>query len=190
MRLVLAMVLAGLVALPQSVSAQDAEEDATSEPNLKESAPTSEPAPEEPALQLKLDAAGVDVVPSPPRTVDAYMVQAMQVRRAKIGLGVSAVSMVVGAALAFGGGAASICLSEPCSPPGWATGLVITGSIMAAGGAAGMVASGILLGKRKRNLPELHEAPRKLRLEPPSPDDEAPTRTEPSRMRGPSYRPH
>jgi type I restriction enzyme M protein len=33
-------------------------------------------------------------------------------------------------------------------------------------------------------------APRKLRLEPPSPDDEAPTRTEPSRMRGPSYRPH
>ena len=190
MRYVVGFVFLALVAVPLSVSAQAVEEGATSESNLQQPTPSSEPAPEEPALQLKLDSAGVDVVPSPPRTADAYMVQAMQVRRAKIGLGVSAVSMVVGAALAFGGGAASICLSEPCSPPGWATGLVITGSIMAAGGAAGMVASGILLGKRKRNLPELHEAPRKLRLEPPSPDDEAPTRTEPSRMRGPSYRPH
>ena len=131
---------------PLSASAQGDEEGATSEPSLEA------PAPEEPALQLKLDSAGVDVVPSPPRTVDAYMVQAMQVRRAKIGLGVSAVSMVVGAALAFGGGAASICLSEPCSR---ATGLTITGSIMAGGGAAGMVASGILLGVRKRKLRRL-----------------------------------
>ena len=55
----------GLVGtLPQSVSAQDAEEGTTSEPNLQEPAPPSEPAPEEPALQLQLDAAGVEVVPS------------------------------------------------------------------------------------------------------------------------------
>jgi hypothetical protein len=74
------------------------------------------------------------------------------VKRAKIGLGVSAVVMVVGTALAFGGGAASICLSEPCSR---ATGLTIAGSIMAGGGAAGMVASGILLGVRKRKLRRL-----------------------------------
>jgi len=38
-------VLAGLVALPLSASAQDAEEDATSEPSLEEPTPSSEPAP-------------------------------------------------------------------------------------------------------------------------------------------------
>jgi hypothetical protein len=139
--------------LPQSANAQGGEEGATSEPNLQEPAPSSEPASEEPALQLKLDSAGVEVVPSPPRTFpDRYTEMRLRVRRAKIGLGVSAVVMVVGTALAFGGGAASICLSEPCSR---ATGLTITGSIMAGGGAAGMVASGILLGVRKRKLRRL-----------------------------------
>jgi hypothetical protein len=142
-----------LVALPQNTSAQDGEAATASEPNLQEPAPSSEAAPEEPALQLKLDSAGVDVVPSPPRTFpDRYTEMRLRVRRAKIGLGVSAVVMVVGTALAFGGGAASICLSEPCSR---ATGLTITGSIMAGGGAAGMVACGILLGVRKRKLRRL-----------------------------------
>jgi hypothetical protein len=142
-----------LVALPQSASAQAGEADTASEQNLQEPTPSSEPAPEEPALQLKLDSAGVEVVPSPPRTFpDRYTEMRLRVRRAKIGLGVSAVVMVVGTALAFGGGAASICLSEPCSR---ATGLTITGSIMAGGGAAGMVASGILLGVRKRKLRRL-----------------------------------
>jgi hypothetical protein len=145
--------------LPLSASAQDTEAGTTSEPNLEQPAASSEPAPEEPALQLELDSAGVAVVPSPPRTVYGYALRRnemrLRVRRAKIGLGVSAVVMVVGTALAFGGGAASICLSEPCSPPGWATGLTITGSIMAGGGAAGMVACGILLGVRKRKLRRL-----------------------------------
>jgi hypothetical protein len=139
--------------LPLSASAQADEADAISEPDLQEPAPLSEPASEQPALQLELDSAGVEVVPSPPRTFpDRYTEMRLRVRRAKIGLGVSAVVMVVGTALAFGGGAASICLSEPCSR---ATGLTITGSIMAAGGAAGMVASGILLGVRKRKLRRL-----------------------------------
>jgi hypothetical protein len=139
--------------LPQSASAQAGEEGATSEQHLEEPAPSPEPASEEPALKLELDTAGVEVVPSPPRTfTDRYTEMRLRVRRAKIGLGVSAVVMVVGTALAFGGGAASICLSEPCSR---ATGLTITGSIMAGGGAAGMVASGILLGVRKRKLRRL-----------------------------------
>ena len=73
------------VPLPQSASAQDAEEDATSEPNLQE--PSSEPAPEEPALQLQLDETGVGVVPSPLRTADGYTLEEtdVRVRRAKIG---------------------------------------------------------------------------------------------------------
>ena len=143
-------VLAGLAALP--VSAQAGEEGAASEPNIVQE-PSSEPASKEPALKLELDTAGVEVVPSPPRTFpDRYTEMRLRVRRAKIGLGVSAVVMVVGTALAFGGGAASICLSEPCSR---ATGLTITGSIMVGAGAAGMVASGILLGVRKRKLRRL-----------------------------------
>ena len=68
-------VLAALAALPQSASAQEA-------------APTPEPASEEPALQLKLDSAGVEAVPSAPRTVDGYTLEEteLRVRRAKIGL--------------------------------------------------------------------------------------------------------
>ena len=58
MRLVLAMVLAGL-ALPLSANAQAAEE-----------LPS-----EEPALQLKLDDAGVEVAPTPPRTADGYTLE-------------------------------------------------------------------------------------------------------------------
>ena len=58
----------------QHAAAQSAEEAATtSEPNLQQpAAPSSESAPEEPALQLKVDDAGVDVVPSPPRTAYGY----------------------------------------------------------------------------------------------------------------------
>jgi hypothetical protein len=100
--------VSALVALPLSASAQDAAVSATPEPSAEEPAPPSEPAPEEPALQLKLDSAGVDVTPSPPRTADGYTLRRremrLRVKRAKIGLGVSAVVMVVGTALAFGGG--------------------------------------------------------------------------------------
>lgn len=77
MRLVLAMVLAGLVALPLSVSAQDTDKGWVEEfypelaprespqappPEPVPKEPVSEPAPEEPALQLKLDDAGVVVL--------------------------------------------------------------------------------------------------------------------------------
>jgi len=114
-------VLVGLAALPPSASAQDAEEDATSEPNLQEPAPPSEPASEEPALQLKLDAAGVGVVPSPPRTVDGYTLDEMElrVRRAKIGLAVSAIPFIAGIGLSLAAGfssmvTTSLCWEEPC----------------------------------------------------------------------------
>jgi hypothetical protein len=57
-----------LAALPLSATAQDAEEGTTPEPSAEEPAPSSESAPEEPALQLELDETGVNVAPSPPRT--------------------------------------------------------------------------------------------------------------------------
>ena len=51
-----------LAVSPLSASAQAGEQGTTPEPNLQEPAPPSEPAPEEPALQLQLDSAGGDVL--------------------------------------------------------------------------------------------------------------------------------
>jgi hypothetical protein len=73
--------------LPLNASAQAGEADTTSEPNLQEPAPSSEPATEQPALQLKLDDAGVEVVP----TADGFYIleptelRVKRARGAKIG---------------------------------------------------------------------------------------------------------
>ena len=164
MRLVLAMVLAGLAALPPSASAQDTEEGATPEQHLQESASSSEPAPEEPALQLQLDDAGVEVAPTPLRTPDGYTLEEMdvRVRRAKIGLGSSAAALFAGGMfVGFGiGGAWSDCpLFEECAPvPKRYIAYVWTGTALLVGGFAGMVASGILLRRRKRDRDRLREA--------------------------------
>jgi len=148
------MCVLALVALPLSASAQDTEEGATAEPNLQE------PVPEEPALQLKLDPAGVEVVPSPPRTPDGYTLEEMELRvtRAKIGLGVSALSTVVGFGIGIAAATNTICILEPCTEPGWVAPVGITGAVLMAGGIAGMIASGILLRRRKRDRDGLREA--------------------------------
>jgi hypothetical protein len=149
MRFVLAIVLAGLVALPLTASAQDADAAATSEPNLQEPAPVSEPTPEEPALQLKLDAAGVEVAPSPPRTVDGYTLEEIElrIRRARIGLLSTTGVFVVGAALSLVGAGTSSSSSNVYEDP-----LVVTGLSILVGGTVGMIASGIVLGVRNREL--------------------------------------
>jgi hypothetical protein len=149
MRLAVLMVLAGLVALPLSASAQAGEV----------AAPSSEPTPEEPALRLELDEAGVGVVPSPPRTADGYTLDEMnvRVRRAGFGLGGSGVAFVIGGVLVASG------LSGEC---GWGGDvprercdrLAYAGAALAGGGAAGMIATGILLGVRKRDRRRLQEA--------------------------------
>jgi len=164
-------VLAGLAALPLSASAQAGEQVEASEPDVVEAVPTPEPAPEEPppspetapeepALQLKLDAAGVDVVPSPPRTPDGYTLEEMELRvkRAKIGLGVSALSTVVGFGIGIAAAMNTLCILEPCTEPGWVAPVGITGAVLMAGGLAGMIASGILLRRRKRDRDSLKEA--------------------------------
>jgi len=151
-----------LAALPLSASAQDAEEGTTPEPSLQESAPSSEPAPEEPALQLKLDSAGVDVVPYPPRTVDGYTLEEMdvRVRRAKIGLGSSAAAFFAGGMfLGFGiGESLDFCFGECAPVPKRYEVYVWTGTALLVGGFAGMVASGILLRRRKRDRRWLGQA--------------------------------
>ena len=158
-------VLVGLVALPLSAGAQAGEAAAPSEPNLQEPAPPSEPPPEEPALQLELDSAGVEVVPSPPGTADGYTLEEMELRvkRAKIGIGASALSLVVGGILAGVAVPKLSCESSgtgvgDCPIPGWSLPVFVTGVILAGGGVLGMMATGALLGVRKRKLREFGEA--------------------------------
>jgi hypothetical protein len=158
------MVLAGLVALPLSASAQSGEEGATSEPNVQEPAPSSEPAPEEPALQLKLDSAGVEVVPSPPRTVDGYTLEEMdvRVRRAGIGLGVSGGVLLAGVvmgAIALSEAAPFFCILEACPPTAeWAAPVGWTGALLTVGGLLGMISFGIERGRRQQKQRELQDA--------------------------------
>jgi len=92
-----------LLVSPLSAGAQERGE--TSEPNVVEAVPTSEATPEERALQLQLDDAGVQVASPPPRTPDGYTLEEMErrVKRAKIGLGVSAGVYGLGLGLTIGG---------------------------------------------------------------------------------------
>jgi hypothetical protein len=119
-----------LVGSPLSVSAQDAEEGATSEP----------------ALQLvALDSTGVvfTLIPS-----YGYALEEMELRvkRAKIGLGVSVVVMVGGGVLFLWGAAADD------------TAAAATGFSLSLGGFAGTIASGILLRRRKQKLRGVQQA--------------------------------
>ena len=144
----------------QSASAQAGQEGTTSEPNLQEPVLSSEPAPEEPALQLQLDSAGVDVVPSPLRTADGYTVEEMEVRvrRARIGL-LSTTCVAVGGAVLFGAGAARAGSSQDWDVFSRANGaLLISGMSLMIGGAVGMIATGTMLGSRKGELRGLREA--------------------------------
>lgn len=177
-KLVLATVLAGLGSLPLGVSAQAGEEVTPSEPNLREPAPSAEPARKEPAMQLKLDEAGVDVAPGcPPRTPEGYTLKEMKVRvkRAKIGIGASALSLVVGGILAGVAVPNLSCESSgtgvgDCPIPGWSLPVFVTGVTLAGGGVLGMIATGALLGVRKRKLGRLEGAhyatPRRVQWDP------------------------
>ena len=123
-----------------------------------EAATTSEPAPEEPALQLKLTPEGVNVTPSPPRTADGYTLEEMELRvkRARIGLLSTTGVAVVGAAL-FGAGAARGRSSQDLDALSEGP-LLISGMSLMIGGAVGMIASGIVLGFRKGELRRLQAA--------------------------------
>ena len=152
--LLLAMTLAGLVTLPQSASAQDAEAGTTHEPSLREPAPSSEPVPEEPALQLRLDDAGVKVAPSPLQTVDGYTLEEMdlRVRRARVGL-LSTMGAVLLGGMLIGIGVAQLDFNT-----GEGGALIWSGFAFATGGVLGMITTGGMLAHRKRKLRRLQQA--------------------------------
>jgi hypothetical protein len=97
----------------------------------------------------------------------------IRVKRAKIGIGASAASLVVGGI--FSGVAIPNLSCEEahsgaggdCPIPGWSLPLFVTGVTLAGGGVLGMISSGILLGVRKRKLRKLetgrHAPPRRAR---------------------------
>jgi hypothetical protein len=126
---------------------------------LVSSSPLSASAQEASTLQLELDAAGVDAVASPARTIDGYMLKEMERRaqRAKRGLGVSVVPFVVGGIFMTVGTVGGGCFLNS-DPPTQCKRMLYSGVGLAAVGAAGMIATGILLGVRKRRLRTLREA--------------------------------
>jgi F0F1-type ATP synthase assembly protein I len=146
-----------VAALPLSVSAQDAEGSAATEPSAEE------PAPEQPVLELGLDDANVDFTPSPPRADDGYTLEEMELRvkRAKIGLWSTAGATVVGGVMI---GASWTCMSgktfeEACWGP------FISGAVIGFSGGVGMIVTGALLGARKRKLRTLeahYDRPRRV----------------------------
>ena len=141
-----------LVALPLSVGAQDAEEGATAEPNLQEPTPSSEPAPEEPALQLNVDDLGVDLVPIPSRTEDGFTLEEMELRlkRAKMGLLGPAALIVAGLPLLLRG-RTTHCPYEGYDPERCER-LRISGIALMAIGGVGMIVGSSVVGVRKREL--------------------------------------
>jgi hypothetical protein len=145
-----------LVASPLSTSAQDAEEGETSEPSAEESTPSAEPAPEEPALQLKLDDAGVEVVPS------GYVEMKLRQRasKARKWLIATAVVTTIGAPLLAVG-----VTYDRRQPPSegfdldfTGVAVAIVGGAMVFGGVFGMAVSGGTLGASKRKLRRLQQA--------------------------------
>lgn len=146
-----------LVASTLSVSAQD--EGATSKPSEEDAPPSSESASEEPSLQLKLDDAGVGVVPPPPRRPDGYTLGEMEVRlkRAKIGLGVSV--GVAGAGVAILMVASLVALGQwgKDEPFDRAETAILTGGVLLSAGVVGIATAGGILAHRKRKLRRLRE---------------------------------
>jgi hypothetical protein len=149
------MVLAGLVALPLSVSAQAAEEGATPEPSAQEPAPSAEPTPEEPALQIELDDDSVKLAPGSARVDEGDRLEEkmdLRVRRAGIGLGVSA-AVLVGGGVMLGVGAANANIVT-----GEAVGLFAGGAVLTIGGLVGTIITGRMLAHRKRDRDRFREA--------------------------------
>ena len=145
-------VLAALVAPPLSAGAQDGEESTTVEPSAEEPTPSSEPAPEEPALQLNVDDLGVDLVPIPSRTEDGFTLEEMELRlkRAKMGLLGPAALIVAGLPLLLRG-RTTHCPYEGYDPERCER-LRSSGIYLMAMGALGMIVGSSLVGVRKREL--------------------------------------
>lgn len=155
----LACVLSVLVASPLVVSAQGCEEGGSTVERSHPEAPVAPTKPaSDPALQMGIDSAGLEVTPSAQLTVGHPKLQEMdrRARRARIGL-LSTTGVVVVGAVLFGTGVARAGSSEGLDALSEGP-LLISGISLMVAGAAGMIASGIVLGSSKGELRRLREA--------------------------------
>jgi hypothetical protein len=112
-----------------------------------------EPAPEEPALKLKLDSAGGEAVPSA-----SLEEMKLRVKRAKIGLWSTAGASVLGGVI-IGAWVSCEARDEPADEDLLACGgALLSGVAVGFSGAVGMIVTGALLGARKRKLRRLEDA--------------------------------
>jgi len=117
-------------------------------------------APTDLALVLKLDDTGLGIASAPQLAADRLALEEAQlnVRRGRIGVGVSVVGAGVGAALLVGSVAASICFDDECPSRGQtATGIAL-GMTLMVGGFVGTIVSAALLRRRKRESERLNQA--------------------------------
>ena len=104
MRLVLAMVLAGLVALPQSASAQTEEEGSS---RLERWHPEAfvDPSKPDPSLELELDSSGLEVTPAAlPTPEERRRQEADQRKKRNVGIAVGVI-LIVGVVVGVAAGA-------------------------------------------------------------------------------------
>ena len=152
MRLVFAMVLAGLVALPESVNAQDVKGSASP----KEPAP--EPVSEAPALRLELDRESVKLAPSSYRDPAAEEREEMarRVKRANIGFGASAAVAGASGVLVFVAalGAISTGVVRPVEDTSgdWIDPALIAAGALLGAGVVGMITAGVISRRRSKKL--------------------------------------
>jgi len=115
---------------------------------------------------LKLDDAGVGVVPPPPRTPDGYTLEEaeLRVKRVRIGLYVSLGGLAAGLVLTTVGGLVSYAKTplggESEAPAAWAA--MVAGLTVMAIGAVTMIASGAIYLVRKRKARKYHGTPRRV----------------------------
>ena len=160
MRLVLVMGLAGL-ALPLSVSAQDAKESTTVKPSAEESAPPSEPAP-------RTQAPDIDTLSQ--RAIEHYEMQTwrdegkLRMKRAKTGLYVSYGVAGAGLAIALVASVVAVAQSGNDKPVDSAEAALAAALAISSAGVIGMVTAGGILVHRKRKARkfEHYETPRRV----------------------------
>jgi hypothetical protein len=111
------------------------------------------------AVELQVDEAGVEVVPSRLRTIDGYTLEEMQLRvkRAKIGLWSTAGATVLGGVI-IGAWVGCQLRDETADAIVACPGACFSGFAIGFSGAVGMIVTGALLGARKRKLREFDEA--------------------------------
>jgi hypothetical protein len=97
----------------------------------------------------------------------------LRVKRAKIGFGVSVGALLVGSVMgltALSKVITIVCVFECPVPPEWVAPVGYTGLVLTFGGIGGMIASGILLGRRRRDRDSLKQAhygtPRRVQWDP------------------------